>query len=128
MRLLFATSNAHKIREVSQILTPIGIEVSGLDALADDFPEPEETEATFAANAQLKALAYARMTGITCLAEDSGLEVDALNGAPGVHSARYSGSNAPRSQRDALNNQCPMSYAAHVSCARCASRPPTARC
>lgn len=105
MRLLFATSNPHKVREVSQVLGPIGIQVVSLDSLGKQFPEPEETEATFAAIAQQKALAYAQMTGLTCLAEDSGLEVDALGGAPGVLSARYSGIAGSRAERDSANNQ-----------------------
>jgi XTP/dITP diphosphohydrolase len=105
MRLLFATSNPHKVREVSQILGAVGIEVVSLDSLGKSFPEPDETAASFAAIAQQKAIAYAQMTGLSCLAEDSGLEVDALAGAPGVHSARYSGIDGGRAERDVANNQ-----------------------
>ncbi|HEX2878633.1 MAG TPA: RdgB/HAM1 family non-canonical purine NTP pyrophosphatase [Polyangiaceae bacterium] len=105
MRLLFATSNPHKVREVSQILGAVGIEVVSLDSLGKSFPEPDETAESFAAIAQQKAIAYAQMTGLSCLAEDSGLEVDALGGAPGVHSARYSGIGGGRAERDVANNQ-----------------------
>src|SRR5437867_2483234 len=118
MQLLFATSNPHKIAEVRAILLPHGIEVIGLDALPSPPPEPIEDGETFEANARIKALAYAKATGRLCLADDSGLEVDALNGAPGVHSARYAKQTTPvphfqkttpvpllfRAQRDAANN------------------------
>jgi XTP/dITP diphosphohydrolase len=104
MRLLFATSNPHKVREVRQILQPMGIEVVSLDSLGKSFPEPEETAESFAAIARQKAIDYARLTGLPCLAEDSGLEVDALHGAPGVHSARYSGTGGGRTERDLANN------------------------
>ena len=67
--------------------------------------EPEEDGTTFEANAQLKARAYAAATGKLCLAEDSGLWVDALDGDPGVHSARYAGEEGSRAERDARNNE-----------------------
>jgi XTP/dITP diphosphohydrolase len=89
MPLLFASSNPHKVQEVRAILAPCGIDVIGLDSLDVPPPEPEETGATFEENARIKAIAYARATGQMCLADDSGLEVDALGGAPGVISARY---------------------------------------
>ncbi len=102
--LLFASSNPHKVEEVRAILHPLGVDVVGLDALDDVPPEPEETGATFEENARIKAIAYAEATGRLCLADDSGLEVDALKGAPGVHSARYAGSGETRGERDAANN------------------------
>lgn len=105
MRLLFATSNPHKIREVAEILREADVEVSSLADLGHTPPEPEEDGATFADNARLKARAYAAATNLPCLAEDSGLEVDALSGAPGVHSARYSGEGGERDARDHANNQ-----------------------
>jgi XTP/dITP diphosphohydrolase len=105
MPILFATSNPHKVRELWQILTPLGVEVRGLDSLGENHPEPAEEGATFEENARIKAMAYARLTGLACLAEDSGLEVDALSGAPGVHSARYSGAGGPREARDRANNE-----------------------
>lgn len=111
MQLLFASSNPHKVEEVRAILSPHGIDVIGLDALAEEPPEPVEDGATFEANARIKAIAYAKATGRLCLADDSGLEVDALGGAPGVHSARYADSGSDerktrmtRAQRDAANN------------------------
>ncbi len=105
MNILFATSNPHKIEEVEAILAPHGILVGSLSDLESIPPEPLEDADTFEGNARLKAIAYARATGKRCLADDSGLEVDALNGAPGVHSARYSGVDGERSVRDAANNE-----------------------
>jgi len=104
MRLLLASSNPHKIEEVRAILAPLGIGVVGLDALDHPPPEPVEDGATFEANARIKAIAYAKATGQICLADDSGLEVDALDGAPGIHSARYADVDGTRAQRDAANN------------------------
>jgi len=103
MQLVFATTNPHKLREMRELLGPHGIEVRGLDALGRAVPEPAETEITLAGNARLKATSYARALGQTCLADDSGLEVDALGGAPGVHSARYAGHGATREERDQAN-------------------------
>lgn len=105
MELLFATTNPHKLRELWQLLTPLGVEVRGLDSLADVPPEPSEDGATFEENARKKARGYAHLTGMMCLAEDSGLEIDALGGAPGVHSARYSGVGENREERDHANNE-----------------------
>lgn len=104
MRILFATSNPHKLDEVRAILAPYGVEVVGLDSINPQPPEPIEDGATFRDNARIKAIAYARAAGQTCLADDSGLEVDALGGRPGVHSARYAGIGSTRSERDAANN------------------------
>jgi XTP/dITP diphosphohydrolase len=103
-QVLLATSNPHKLDEVSAILGSIGIEVVGLDVLDVLPPEPVEDADTFEGNARLKAIGYARSTGRRCLADDSGLEVDALGGAPGIHSARYSGVGDCREERDAANN------------------------
>jgi XTP/dITP diphosphohydrolase len=103
--VLLATSNAHKIEEVEAIMAPLGITVIGLDALDHRPPEPEEHGETFRENAREKAVAYARATGRVCLADDSGLEVDALGGAPGVRSARYAGAVGTRAQRDRANNR-----------------------
>ena len=92
--LFLATRNAHKTTEVRAILAPAGWTVTDLSA-HPDWPEVEETGATFADNAALKALAAsARLPGVAVLADDSGLEVDALGGAPGVFSARYAGPDA----------------------------------
>ena len=89
-RLLVATMNPGKIREFARAFIPLGIEVHGLDTLEDQ-AEVEETGETFEANARLKAEGYSGLTDAHVLADDSGLEVDALDGAPGVLSARYGG-------------------------------------
>lgn len=104
-RVLFASTNPGKVREVKQVLEPLGFEVVGLDSVGSDLAEPHEDGDTFEANARIKAVAYAKATGTACLADDSGLEVDALGGAPGVHSARYAGSEGTRVERDARNNE-----------------------
>lgn len=87
--LVLATRNQGKIRELASLLAPFGLTVLGLDAFPD-VEEVEETGATFAENALLKACAVSTATGLVAVADDSGLEVDALHGAPGVYSARYS--------------------------------------
>ena len=88
LRLLVASSNPGKIRELRALL-PTEIEIVGLHDLG--LSSPEETGATFRENADLKALHAARASGLLALADDSGLEVDALAGAPGVRSARFAG-------------------------------------
>lgn len=87
-RLLIATHNAGKVREFHDLLGTLPIEVLGLD---ESVAELEETGSTFAENAALKATGYARQAGVTTLADDSGLCVEALDGRPGVLSARYGG-------------------------------------
>jgi len=104
MKLLIATTNPGKLREMREVLTPLGFEVVSLESASRALPEPVEDAATFAGNARIKADAYARARGLTCVAEDSGIEVDALDGAPGVHSARYAGSAGVREERDRANN------------------------
>ena len=103
MKLVFASTNPHKLREVREILGPLGLELGGLDELDGAVSEPVETEATLEGNARLKARFYARALGRACLADDSGLEVDALGGAPGVRSARYAESGGTRDERDREN-------------------------
>jgi XTP/dITP diphosphohydrolase len=105
VEVLFATSNAHKVDEVKAILSPLGITVRSLSDVARAPEEPEEDGLTFEDNARLKARYYARELGVTCVAEDSGIEVDALGGAPGVYSARYSGAAGTRDERDRANNR-----------------------
>lgn len=106
MDILLATGNPHKVSEIRAILAPLGITVRSLDDLGrDDLIEPEETGETFEANAQIKAIGYAQQTGMNCLADDSGLEVDALDGRPGVYSARYAGVGSTREERDRANNE-----------------------
>lgn len=97
--LLVATTNAGKLREIQVLLADLAIEVRALPADTDIVP-PEETGTTFAENAQLKARYYAQATGLLTVAEDSGLEIDALNGRPGVLSARYPGADYPERFRN----------------------------
>ena len=104
MQLLFASSNPHKVREVHAILRAMEIDVIGLDAVEHEGREPVEDGLTFADNARIKAVHYARATGLWCLADDSGLAVDALGGEPGVRSARYAGVGESRTERDMANN------------------------
>ena len=91
--LLIATRNPGKLREIRELLNGVPFNVIGLDAFPDS-PEVVEDADTFAANAEKKALEMARHSGCLTLADDSGLVVDALNGAPGVLSARYAGEKA----------------------------------
>lgn len=90
-RLVVASHNKGKVREIAELLAPHAIQVLSAGALGLD--EPEETGATFRANAELKALAAARASGLPALADDSGLAVKALGGAPGIFSARWAGSD-----------------------------------
>lgn len=85
--LLVATHNAGKLEEFRQIMAPLGISVTS--AAEHALPEPDETETTFIGNARIKAHAAARATGLPALADDSGLEVMALDGAPGVYTADW---------------------------------------
>jgi len=88
-KLVIASHNQGKVREILEMLAPYGIEpVSAADL---DLPEPDETGTTFLANAELKALQAADLTGLPALADDSGLCVDALGGEPGIFSARWAG-------------------------------------
>lgn len=98
-RVVVATLNPGKVREFRAALIPAGLEVQGLDALEDKSPV-EETGATFEENAKLKAEGYSTRTPLFLLAEDSGIEVDALDGAPGIFSARYGGSDASDADRN----------------------------
>ena len=128
MRLLFASSNSHKLEEVRAILGPLGVDVVGLDSMKSTPPEPVEDGATFEANARIKAIAYAKYAGQHCLADDSGLEVDALHGAPGVHSARYAGVGSNRAERDAANNAKLLNQLKHVPLERRTARFVCAMC
>ncbi len=88
IRVVLATHNAHKVAELRAIL---GTTLDGIELIAYDGPEPVEDGATFEANALIKARAACAYTGLPALADDSGICVDALGGAPGIHSARYAG-------------------------------------
>jgi XTP/dITP diphosphohydrolase len=110
-RLVVATGNLHKLEEIRSILTErheLDVELVSMRDLG--VPEPVEDGATFEANALIKARACVEATGLPALADDSGLEVDALDGAPGVHSARYAGSPSD----DAANNRKLVSALADV--------------
>ena len=102
-RVVLATNNAHKLAELRRIVTEAArdIEVLGLADLPR-YPEPAETGRTFAENALLKARACLAATGLPAVADDSGLEVDVLNGMPGVRSARWAGPQASDADNNAL--------------------------
>jgi len=91
-KLLVATTNPGKLREIREILADVPYELVTLERYPN-LAEPEETGATFAENARLKALYYHEQTGLPAVADDSGIEIDALDGAPGVHSARWHGTD-----------------------------------
>jgi XTP/dITP diphosphohydrolase len=88
-RLVVATHNPGKLTEMSMLLAPHGVEAVSAAELG--LAEPEETETTFAGNARLKAVAAAKASGFPAFADDSGLVIDALGGAPGIHTARWAG-------------------------------------
>ncbi|NOX37724.1 MAG: XTP/dITP diphosphatase [Calditrichaeota bacterium] len=88
--IIFATRNPHKVAEVQSILNEYGIQIRSMDEVLE-IPDIEESGQTFEENALLKARTVFAHTGKWCLADDSGLEVDALNGAPGIYSARFAG-------------------------------------
>jgi XTP/dITP diphosphohydrolase len=99
-KLILATRNKGKLKEIQTLFSDLDIDIVSLDN-TEDSPHIEEDGTTFMENAFKKAKVVAEATGIMALADDSGLEVDALNGAPGIYSARYSGENAS----DASNNE-----------------------
>jgi XTP/dITP diphosphohydrolase len=88
-RLVIASHNAGKLREIADLVAPFGVDAVSAGSLG--LPEPEETGTSFQANAELKALAAAEGASLPALADDSGLVVPALAGAPGIHSARWAG-------------------------------------
>jgi XTP/dITP diphosphohydrolase len=92
MKLLVATRNPGKVREIRDLLGGAPVDLVTLDSVPA-VEEPEETGQTFAENARIKALHYNRVTGLASVADDSGLEVAALDGAPGIHSARWHATN-----------------------------------
>jgi len=115
--LVAATHNAGKLREFRELLAPYGIEMLSAGDLA--LPEPEETGATFEANALLKARAAAEGARLPALADDSGLCVEALGGAPGIYSARWAGASKDfsaamaRIERELLSAGAPQPWRAH---------------
>jgi XTP/dITP diphosphohydrolase len=103
--ILLATNNAHKVEEIRAVLQAEGVAVQSLEEAGIDAPEPVEDQPTFAGNAWIKARHYAILSGRPCLADDSGLCVDALGGEPGVRSARFAGVTGRRADVDAANNR-----------------------
>lgn len=129
MRIVLATSNPHKIYELRQIFAAealANIELIGLADIPRTPPEPAETGDTFIENATIKATQYAAWAGLHCLADDSGLEVDALHGKPGVISSHYATdgreTGASRAERDEANNARVMRELEGVSPARRTAR------
>ena len=90
-KLIIASHNKGKVREIADLLAPFGLDVISAGEL--NLPEPEETGLTYIENAELKALAAAKAANLPALADDSGLSVNALGGAPGIYSARWAGSD-----------------------------------
>ena len=93
-KIVIATHNAGKLVEMRELLALYGVEAVSAGEL--NLPEPEETGTTFAANALIKAEAAAKASGLPAFADDSGLAVDALDGAPGIYSARWAGPSRSR--------------------------------
>ena len=119
-RLVVATHNPGKVREIKDLLRPFDVDAVAAGELG--LPEPEETGTTFAANAELKALAAATAAGLPALADDSGLSVAALDGEPGIYSARWAGpgkdfSVAMEKIHDLLAAQGKETSRAHFTCA-----------
>ncbi|MEQ9663384.1 MAG: RdgB/HAM1 family non-canonical purine NTP pyrophosphatase [Parasphingopyxis sp.] len=120
-RIVIASHNPGKVREIGDLLRPLGLEVVSAGELG--LPEPEETEDSFIGNAELKARASATGANLPALADDSGLVVDALGGAPGIYSARWAGPDkdfalAMRTVEDALREQgTDTPRTAHFTCA-----------
>lgn len=91
MDFILATNNMKKLEEMQRILSPLGIEVKTAAMLGIELPEVEEDGDTFEANAEIKAASACKITGLPAIADDSGLCVDSLDGAPGIFSARFAG-------------------------------------
>jgi XTP/dITP diphosphohydrolase len=122
-RLLIATTNPGKLREIRGILAGVPVELVSLEVFAN-IPEPEETGTTFAENARLKAIYYSQKTGLPAVADDSGIEVEALDNAPGVHSARWHGDHYPTKFAEIYRlldakglRTSPARFVAHISVA-----------
>jgi len=128
-RLVIASHNPGKIREIGELLGPLGYDV--LSAGEAGAPEPEETGESFAQNALIKAEACARATGLPALADDSGIEVAALGGAPGIYAARWAGPEKDfrvameRIERElcAAGASAPEQRRANFTCALCLASP-----
>ena len=99
---LIATNNAHKVEEFKRILLPLGINVLSAKEAGVDLGDVEENGTTFRENAKIKAMSAFEISGMPCIADDSGLCVDALGGAPGIYTARYGGEGLIQEERNAL--------------------------
>ena len=125
-KLVIASHNKGKVLEIGDLMRPFNVEAVSASAL--DLPEPEETESTFTGNAALKARAAAQDSELPALSDDSGLAVTALNGAPGIYSARWAGEPrdfgaAMEKVRLALEELDTEDYSAHFVCALCLAWP-----
>lgn len=122
-KLVLATHNPGKVVELAELLSPHGLDVVSAGDLG--LPEPDETEDSFIGNARLKALAAATASGLPAIADDSGLCVDALGGAPGIYSARWAGPGKDFAVAIArVNNELgPHLRTAHFICALCVAWP-----
>ncbi len=96
MKILAATNNKHKVGEFRNILKDTGVQIISQEELGRELPDIPEDGETFEENAEIKALGFARFADLTVIADDSGLEIKALNGAPGIYSARYAETNEKR--------------------------------
>lgn len=100
-KIVIATGNQGKVREMKHAFQDLDVELVSLKELSEKYPEPVEDGDSFQANSLMKASYYCQKTGLACLADDSGLEVEALGGAPGIYSARYAGENATDEENNA---------------------------
>ena len=128
MKIIIATHNKHKLQEMSRILSPMGYEVVTDTDIGIELSDVEENGETFLDNARIKAQAGCKESGLACIADDSGLCVDALDGAPGVFSARYSGVHGDddgnnRKLLAELEGVPTEKRTAHFACAICVSFP-----
>ena len=128
MKIIIATHNKHKLQEMSRILAPMGYEVVTDRDLGIELTDAEENGETFLDNARIKAESGCKESGLPCIADDSGLCVDALGGAPGVFSARYSGVHGDddgnnRKLLSELDGVPTEKRTAHFACAICVSFP-----
>lgn len=101
-RVLLGTGNEHKVTELRALLQGLDLELVAVSELADPPPDPPEDAPSYAENAVHKAVTYAQATGLATIADDSGLEVDALGGAPGVRSRRYFGADVASADRNRM--------------------------
>ena len=128
MKILIATHNKHKLTEMARILEPMGYEVVTDTDLGFALTEVEENGETFIENARIKAESGCKESGLICIADDSGLCVDALDGAPGVYSARYSGEHGNDEANiikllEELKDVPDEKRTAHFQCSICVSFP-----